>query len=142
MNEIKVARIKPDAILPTRNNETDAGLDLYSYYDYIIKNHEVHKVRTGCAILIPEGYVGILMPKSRSDYVLGGGVVDAGYTGEIIVKVVNTSGHTIAIAYGDAIAQLVLLPIAAPKVKEVNYPYLISEGVKLSARGQEGGINR
>ena len=38
---------------------------------------------------IPAGYVGLVKPKGRNDHLLGAGVVDAGYQGEILVKVVN-----------------------------------------------------
>lgn len=142
MNEILVAKIYPDAPLPERNNPTDAGLDLHSYFDYILKPNEVRIIQTGCAILIPRGYVGLIFPKSRSDFLVGAGVIDAGYTGEIKVKIVNTTGHTLGIAYDDAFAQMVIVPVETPAVKEVNYPHLTNEGERLSARGQEGGINR
>jgi dUTP pyrophosphatase len=142
MKHILVAKLKSDAKLPIRNNEYDAGLDLRAYYDTIIHRGETKVVRTGCAILIPLGYMGLIMPKSRSDYLIGGGVIDAGYTGEIKVKVINTADRTIALAYGDEIAQLIVVPIETPPVLEVNKNSLEKMGKTMSDREKEGGINR
>lgn len=142
MKHILVAKLENDAKLPVRNNEYDAGLDLRSYYDVILHKGETKVLRTGVAILIPVGYTGLIMPKSRSDYVIGGGVIDAGYTGEIKVKIVNTSGRTVALAYGDEIAQLVIVPIETPIVLEVSEASLKQRGAEMSRRGTEGGINR
>ncbi len=142
MKRIIVAKLEPDAKLPIRNSEYDAGLDLKAYYDTIIHIGETKIIRTGVAILIPIGYMGLIMPKSRSDYLIGGGVIDAGYTGEILVKVINTAGRTIALAYGDEIAQLIVVPIETPPILEVTEQSLIRRGEKMSTRGKEGGINR
>lgn len=142
MKHILVAKLNDDAKLPHRDRETDAGIDLRSYYDVIIRKGETRRVRTNCAVLIPVGYVGLIMPKSRSDYLIGGGVVDAGYTGEIVVKVVNTSGRTIALAYGDDIAQLVIAPVETPPLLEVNMESLKKAGAEMSDRGNKGGINK
>ena len=142
MKHILIAALEKDAKLPDRNNEYDAGLDLRAYYDTIIHRGETRVIRTGCAILIPIGYMGLIMPKSGSDYLIGGGVIDAGYTGEIKVKVVNTTNRTLALAYGDYIAQLIVVPIETPPVLEVNEESLKRMGKEMSGRGKEGGINR
>ncbi len=142
MKHILVAKLENDAKIPDRNNEYDAGLDLRSYYDTIIHRGEIKVIRTGCAILIPIGYMGLIVPKSGSDYLIGGGVIDAGYIGEIKVKVVNTTGRTLALAYGDYIAQLVVVPIETPPILEVTEQSLIKTGKSMSDRGKEGGINR
>jgi len=141
MKDILIAVTESDAQYPIRNNPTDAGIDLKSYFDYIIHEGETKILRTGVAVLIPEGYMGLIMPKSRSDYLIGGGVVDAGYTGEIKVKIVNTSGHTLGIAYSQEIAQLIVVPVEIPELKYVNYNHLEREGKKISERGTAGGIN-
>ncbi len=141
MKHILVAKVEPDAQYPIRNYEYDAGLDLKSYYDVILHAGETKTLRTGVAILIPLGYMGLIMPKSRSDYLIGGKVIDAGYTGEIKVKIVNTSGRTLALAYGDEIAQLIVVPIETPSVRQVAKETLIQMGKEMSDRGKEGGIN-
>jgi dUTP pyrophosphatase len=142
MKHLLISKIKNDAILPTRNNPTDAGLDLTAYYDRIIEPHQVSKIPTGVAVLIPTGYVGLLFPKSRNNFIIGGGVIDAGYTGEVIVKVINTLAHRIVISYGDSIAQLILIPIETPPLLEVDMESLKKAGAEMSARGDEGGINK
>ena len=142
MKPILVAALEKDAKLPVRNNRYDAGLDLKSYFDVIIHKGETKVLRTGCAILIPVGYMGLIMPKSRSDYLIGGGVIDAGYTGEILVKVVNTTGRTIAVAYGDEIAQLIVVSVETPFTNVVTKKTLEKVGNRMSDRGKEGGINQ
>ena len=142
MKPILVAALEKDAKLPVRNNRYDAGLDLKAYYDTIIHDGETKVIRTGCAILIPIGYMGLIMPKSRSPYLIGGGVIDAGYTGEIRVKVINVAGRTIGIAYGDEIAQLIVVPVETPFTTTVTKETLEKVGNRMSDRGKEGGINR
>ncbi len=65
-----------------------------------------------------------------------------GATGEIKVKIVNTSWRTIALAYGDDIAQLVIVPVETPPILEVSEASLVKMGEEMSERGKEGGINR
>lgn len=142
MKHIYVAKLMPDAPLPTRNNEHDAGLDLRSYYDVMLKAGDIHVVKTGVSILIPIGYMGLVMPKSRNDYLIGAGIIDAGYIGEIKVKVVNVTNRTIGIAYDEAFAQMIVVPIETPPLKEVDESQLVRMGKAMSPRGDGGGINQ
>ena len=116
------------AKMPTRAHDTDAGLDLYMpdmddrYWD-VIPAHGSLVIDTGVHVLIPEGYVGMIKSKSGLNVKYGitsEGVIDAGYTGSIVVKLYNHSDDEIAVDCGDKISQLVILPIITPTVKLVD----------------------
>jgi dUTP pyrophosphatase len=137
MQSIKIAKLDPEATLPTRKHPADAGLDLYANRTFIIESHSFAIVSTGITIEIEDGFVGLLKPKGRSNHLLGAGVVDAGYQGEILVKVANINDTPLLINPGDAIGQLLILPIFTPEVIETN-----AEEIHLadSSRGVSGGI--
>jgi len=121
---MKVKKLYPDAILPTRAHASDAGLDLYSYIDNIIHPGEVRRVHTGISVQIPEGYVGLIWPRSglaiKNNIDVMGGVIDAGYRGEIVVLLINHSlDEPFQINYGDKIAQLLIQSVELLDVEEV-----------------------
>ena len=111
------------AIMPTRAHELDAGYDLYSRIDAVIYPNASGKFDTGVHVEIPAGYVGFLKSKSGL-YVKSGiqseGVIDAGYTGSICVKLYNHGPHEVYIKKGQKISQLVLLPIITPELELVD----------------------
>lgn len=117
-------KIKLDdgAIMPTRAHSHDAGLDLYAAEGRIIEAKESAIFDTGVHILIPEGYVGLLMSKSGLNVKYGltsEGVVDASYTGSIVVKLYNNSGFDYHVRTGDKISQLLIMPIETPELVSV-----------------------
>ena len=137
MEKIKIARLDIDAKLPTRKHPADAGMDIYSNQDVTIMPHSFEIVSTGITIEIDSGFVGLLKPKGRNNHLLGAGVVDAGYQGEILVKVSNITAKPMEIKPGDAIGQLLIIPIFTPEITEVT-PDLIHK--RNSSRGETGGI--
>lgn len=111
------------AIMPTRAHELDAGYDLYSRIDAVIYPNASGKFDTGVHIEIPAGYVGFLKSKSGLNVKSGiqsEGVIDAGYTGSICVKLYNHGSHEVYIKKGQKISQLVLLPIITPELELVD----------------------
>jgi dUTP pyrophosphatase len=137
MQIIKIAKLDPNAFLPNRKHTADAGLDIYANCNIVIEHHSTSIVSTGITLEINDGFVGLLKPKGRNNHLLGAGVVDAGYQGEILVKVANISDAPLAIKPGDAIGQLLILPIYTPEVLEVNPDQIHNEN---SSRGNTGGI--
>ena len=137
MEKIKVAKLREDAILPTRKHPDDAGIDFYSVESVWIQPNNFKIVKTGITVEIPKGYVGLMKPKSRSNFLLGAGVIDAGYQGEIQIKVANVGLGTLTIAYGEAIAQMLIVPVETPAVEEVPLSGIHQEA---SERGATGGI--
>lgn len=112
-----------DAIMPTRAHAHDAGLDLYAQEGRIIEAKESATFDTGVHVLIPEGYVGLLMSKSGLNVKYGltsEGVIDASYTGSIVVKLYNNSGFDYHVRTGDKISQLLIMPIDTPSLIQVN----------------------
>lgn len=111
------------AKMPTRAHETDAGLDLYAREDAIIEAKDYCTFDTGVHVEIPEGYVGFLKSKSGLNVkhsITSEGVIDAGYTGSIAVKLYNNGGWEYHVKAGDKISQLVILPYASVPLELVD----------------------
>ena len=137
MKTIRIARLRPSAVLPTRKHPQDAGLDLYAAEAALIPAHSSAIVPSGVIVELPTGFVGLVKPKGRNDHLLGAGVVDAGYQGEILVKIANFTARPLEIRQGDAIGQMLILPVETPGVEEVS-PAEINH--RASSRGGSGGI--
>ena len=119
-------RIKLDegAIAPTRAHETDAGLDLYSREKKILHAGECACFDTGVHIELPKGHCAMLVSKSglnvRND-ITSTGLIDEGYSGEIVVKLYNhdyTKGYRVY--RRDKISQLVIIPVKYEPVEIVD----------------------
>ncbi|KKN54347.1 hypothetical protein LCGC14_0593250 [marine sediment metagenome] len=134
---IKIAKLHDDAILPSRKHVQDAGLDFFALTSTFVKSNHMRVVRTGITIEIPWTYFGLVKPKSGGDFIIGGGVIDAGYQGEILVKVYNYKETNVIIRAGDPLGQLVLIPIIHPEIKVVDVEDI---HVKETDRGETGGI--
>jgi dUTP pyrophosphatase len=113
--EVVVRLLDADLPLPAYAHPGDAGADLVAAESVEIPAGERRLVRTGVAIALPDGYVGLVHPRSGLAHKLGvtilnaPGTVDAGYRGEILVNLVNHDpAATARISRGDRIAQLVV----------------------------------
>lgn len=127
MPPLAVRRLRPGAVLPVRQHAGDAGLDLCCVAPVRLGPGERASVPTGLAVAIPEGYAGLVTPRSglaaRHGLTLVNtpGVIDAGYRGELRVLLLNTDRETaFEAAAGERIAQLLLVPVALPVVEEVS----------------------
>ncbi len=115
--------LDPGAIMPTRAHPTDAGLDLYARSTVVIPARGHATGDTGVHVAIPEGYVGMLKSKSGLNVkknILGEGVIDAGYTGPIVVKLYNQGDEDVTVEAGQKLIQLVILPILTPELELVD----------------------
>lgn len=120
--KIRVRRVSPDATLPTRAHPDDAGLDLYCTEDFTLQPESGRAIKTGIALALPQGYVGLVADRSsmaKKGIKSAGGVIDAGYRGEIHIVLWNIARESISIRKGERIAQLLIFPIATPAVEEV-----------------------
>ena len=118
-------RIKLDkgAFMPTRAYAADAGLDLYSPIACIIPPRSAGTIDTGVHVELPIGTVGMVKSKSGLNVkcgILSEGVIDAGYTGSIRVKLYNHSLRSHHVCIGDKISQLVIMPILTPELELVD----------------------
>ena len=125
MTRLPVRRIRPDAVLPTRAYDGDAGLDLPSADALVLGPGERAVVGTGLAVAIPPGYAGFVQPRSGLaarngiSIVNTPGLVDSGYRGEVKVVLLNTGDEPFEVEPGMRIAQFVVLPVAAVEPVEV-----------------------
>ncbi|WP_041834295.1 dUTP diphosphatase [Actinoplanes sp. N902-109] len=113
--DVQVRLLDPDLPVPAYAHPGDAGADLHAAESVQIPPGGWVPVRTGLAIALPEGHVGLVHPRSGLAAKLGvtvlnaPGTVDAGYRGEILVNLINHDRvNTVKIARGDRIAQLVV----------------------------------
>jgi len=124
---LAIQRLRPDARLPTRAHDDDAGLDLYAVEAATIAPGERATVPTGIAIELPERHAGLVLARSglaaRHGIALvnAPGLIDAGYRGELKVLLLNTDREAaFEIAPGDRIAQLVITRVETPDLVEVD----------------------
>jgi dUTP pyrophosphatase len=119
---IPAKKLDAKAVLPTRAHPDDAGLDLYNLEDVTIDPSQGALVRTGVAVAVPGGHVGLVCDRSslaRRGLKTAGGVIDAGYRGELGVVLWNLSRQSQHLKAGERVAQLLVIPIATPAVSEV-----------------------
>ena len=118
---LKVEKIFDNAKLPRRGYENDAGLDLFSAESKTIYPGERAIIRTGIKMAIPEGHVGLVWDKSgiaKSGLNTMGGVIDAGFRGEITINIANVSNDIYNIDMDQKIAQLLIQKIESPLILE------------------------
>jgi dUTP pyrophosphatase len=118
--ELSFKRLRPDAVLPSLAHQGDAALDLASTVTVDVGPGDRTLVPTGVAVAIPEGYAGLVLPRSglasRVGLTLANapGLIDSGYRGEVVCAMVNADRQrSVRIQQGDRIAQLLVVPVAA-----------------------------
>lgn len=120
---IKTKRITSTATIPTRGSEQAAGLDLYADNDHTVLPNCVSVVPTGIALAIPDGFVGLVWPRSGLACKHGvqtmAGVIDSDYRGELKVALTTCTKTTMRINQGDRIAQLLIVPVSMLQCIEV-----------------------
>jgi dUTP pyrophosphatase len=119
---LRVVRLHPDAVLPTRQFDGDAGWDLRAVGPGVIPPGETCRVPTGLAVAIPAGYYAQVRDRSSwaaEGVLVAGGVMDPGYRGEWVVVLHNSTPHPVRVADGDRIAQFTLHMIPPAYIEEV-----------------------
>lgn len=121
MESIKVrVTLDEGAYMPEKAHAEDAGFDLRVRERYVLEAHGSIRVDTGVHMAIPAGYVGFLKSKSGLNVkfgLRGEGVIDAGYTGPIVVKMYNDTDVPHVFEPGDKLIQLVILPIPSVELE-------------------------
>jgi dUTP pyrophosphatase len=135
---VRVVRLDPEVPLPAYAHDGDAGADLTTTVEVTLAPGERALVPTGLRIALPEGYVGLVHPRSglaiRSglSIVNAPGTVDSGYRGEIKVALVNLDPHEpVELRRGDRIAQLVIQRVERARFVE-------ADELPVSSRGDGG----
>ena len=112
---VHIKLLDPELPAPAYAKPGDAGADLRSRIDFELEPGERALVPTGVAIALPEGYVGLVHPRSglatKNGITIANapGTVDSGYRGELMVTLLNTDKtKSFHVQRGDRIAQLVI----------------------------------
>jgi len=120
-SSLKIEKTSPEAKIPTRGYEHDAGLDLCSNDYYSIYPKERVIIQTGIKMAIPKNHVGLVWDKggiAKSGIHTMAGVVDAGFRGEITINLINLSDDIYNITPGQKIAQILIQKIETPVIIE------------------------
>lgn len=135
--ELKVKKLVDNAKLPSKGHPGDAGIDFFATEEVIFPSGEQRSVSTGVAVAIPDGHVGLIWDKSSISFNLGlkvmGGVIDAGYRGEIIMNLVNTTNEEVKIEKGQKVAQMII-----QKFEDCNIIEVLELGETVRGDGREG----
>ena len=118
IEQVKIKKLKEEAVIPTYGSSFSAGADLYACIDQVveIKPQETKLISTGLALEIPVGYAGLIYARSGLATKRGlapankVGVVDSDYRGEVMVALHNHSDQVQTIEPKERIAQLVITP--------------------------------
>lgn len=136
--KVNIKKLNPNAVIPTYAKPGDAGMDLTAIdYEYN-EPYDCYIYKTGLAIEIPEGYVGLIFPRSSNRkteaYMTNHvGVIDSGYRGEIMItfKTRDYTGCSAPYGIKDRVAQLIILPYPNIEFNEV-------EELSQTERGEGG----
>lgn len=128
--QLRYKKLYPEATQPIRASKYAAGFDLCACLpetrETEIFSGCTEKIGTGIAVEIPEGYFGAIFARSGLATREGlrpancVGVIDSDYRGEVIVALHNDSGLDATVEHGERIAQLVIIPYAAPQLVEAD----------------------
>src|SRR6056297_3455629 len=132
--KIKIKRISSESTMPKYAHEGDAGLDIYSVQNLVLKPNYRAVVRTGISIELPKNHVALVWDKSgiaSKGIKTMGGVIDSGYRGEYKIVLINLSSKDFEIKKGQKIAQILIQKVEKPQIEEV-------KKLKNSSRGGGG----
>ncbi len=132
---MQVKKLSENAKIPTFAHTTDAGMDLYCAEAITLVPGERVQVKTGIAVAIPVGHVGLIWDKSGLSHKVGlkvmGGVIDAGYRGEVLVGMINLGSEPHTFHVGDKITQMLIQKVEQPEIEVV-------EELQEGDRGEKG----
>lgn len=117
-----MVKLDDGAFLPLRAHSWDAGMDIRSPVEVTVPARGSAVIDTGVHITIPSGFAGLLKSKSGLNVRMGiqsEGLIDAGYTGSMVVKLYNHSDTAYSVLRGDKISQLVIIPCLLENAVEV-----------------------
>jgi dUTP pyrophosphatase len=137
LTQLAITRLRPDATIPERAYEGDAGLDLAACERVELGPGERTTVGTGLAVAIPEGHAGFVQPRSGLaashgiTIVNSPGLIDEGYRGELRIVLLNTDAKDrFVVEPGMRIAQLVVLAVPELELLEVDELPASERGVR------------
>lgn len=137
--EVRIKKLREDAVVPTYGSEFSAGADLYACEteDITIAPGETRLIHTGLSFEIPEGFGGFIYARSSLGTKRGlapankVGVIDADYRGEVMVSLHNHSTEAQTVSPGERVAQLVIAPFLKAE-------FTVTEELSSTIRGEGG----
>lgn len=125
--KLNIKKIHTDAITPSYAHHGDAGLDLFSVEERLLKAGERGIIRTGLIVELPKGTEGQIRPRSGLALKHGitllnsPGTIDEGYRGELGIIIINHGKEDFLVTKGMKIAQMVVQSVLSVEVQEVDY---------------------
>lgn len=135
---IRIARVHPDAALPYRAHESDAGYDLAVCEPTRLLSGQDALLRTGLHFEIPDGWWAHVLPRGSTQLYVKTGVFDAGFRGELLIRVQNPTPLAYEIARGARIAQIVFHDVVNAEWEEVSEDQLSPSDRGEGAFGSSG----
>lgn len=120
--------------MPDRAHTDDAGLDLFTPVDFFVGPQQRFTLWTGVRMQLPKGTCGLIRSKSglmKKKGIITDGVIDAGYTGQIGVTLINTTNKKVWFEKGDKVAQIVIFPVEYPNL-------VLTDVLEETERGEDG----
>jgi dUTP pyrophosphatase len=112
--QVMFKKLSDNAQLPTRAKQHSAGFDIHAPERVEIPAGQSHWVKSGVAMAIPDGYVGVIMARSslakKYSLIALGGVIDSDYRGEVQIGLHNLGSDTVEIKAGDRVCQMLVVP--------------------------------
>jgi dUTP pyrophosphatase len=134
---IQIKLLTNEALVPKKQHELDIGYDLASVENTTLLSKQVTLVRTGLTISLPAGVAGFVLPRSglatkhQITLINSPGLIDPGYTGEILIPLINHSDVNYNISKQERVAQLVL-------VNSDNVKFDIVDELNVTERSSDG----
>lgn len=155
---LEYTQLHENVFPPQRANPSDVGLDLFFSPDVpkgefdteknmlagsvVIMPNQNAKIRTGLSFAVPHGFCAEVKNRSsmsaKKELLVGGGIIDPGYSGEVVVLLHNVGRNPQIIQPGDKIAQLVLYPVIHVRPIQIDKEELYKDDIAISARGAGG----
>lgn len=134
---IQIKLLTNEALVPKKQHELDIGYDLASVENTTLLSKQVTLVRTGLSISLPAGVAGFVLPRSglatkhQITLINSPGLIDPGYTGEILIPLINHSDVNYNISKQERVAQLVL-------VNSDNVKFDVVDELNVTERSSDG----
>lgn len=134
---IQIKLLTNEALVPKKQHELDIGYDLASVENTTLLSKQVTLVRTGLSISLPPGVAGFVLPRSglatkhQITLINSPGLIDPGYTGEILIPLINHSDVSYNISKQERVAQLVL-------VNSDNVEFDVVDELNVTERSSDG----
>ena len=134
---IQIKLLTNEALVPKKQHELDIGYDLASVESTTLLSKQVTLVRTGLSISLPAGLAGFVLPRSglatkhQITLINSPGLIDPGYTWEILIPLINHSDVSYNISKQERVAQLVL-------VNSDNVEFDVVDELNVTERSSDG----